>query len=199
MSPRWLREDERDSIPWERRQDHRLENLFGALVVTLGERVQERMGAAAGCPPTAVAALQWIGRWRRIRSSDLAQVLELTPPGASHLVGALIAAGLIERTRYPHDGRQWALDLTQQGARRTLQAMKARAEVIRESLQVLPFPWRLRLVRITERLLSRRVDSRQAVLRVCRHCDWELCRRGVIEPCPVAVAWAGRTTSSRRD
>src|SRR6516165_7532882 len=100
MSPRWLREDEQDSIPWERRQDDRLENVLGAFVVTLGESVQERMAAAAGCSPTAVAALQWIGREPRLRSSDLARVLGLSSPGASQVVCALIAAGLVQRTRY---------------------------------------------------------------------------------------------------
>ena len=106
MSPRWLREDERDSVPWESRQDHRLENLLGALAVTLGELVQERMAAAARRSPTAVAALQWVGRGRDLRTCDLAEALGITTPGASQLVASLITDGLIQRTRHPHDQRQ---------------------------------------------------------------------------------------------
>jgi hypothetical protein len=86
MDPRWLREDERDSIPWERRQDHRLENLLAALAVTLGALVQERMEAAARCSPTAVAALQWVGRGGGLRACVLAEALGITMPGASQLV-----------------------------------------------------------------------------------------------------------------
>ena len=62
VSPRWLREDETDSISWERGQDIRLENLLATLVMTVGDRVRERMEAAAGCPSTAIGALQWVGR-----------------------------------------------------------------------------------------------------------------------------------------
>jgi MarR family transcriptional regulator, negative regulator of the multidrug operon emrRAB len=198
MSPRWLREDERDSIPWERRQDDRLENLLGALAVTLGERVQERMAAAARCSPTAVAALQWVGRGRGLRTCELAEALGITMPGASQVVASLIADGLVQRTRYPHDQRQWRLHLTELGGAHTLEAMRARAGTVRELVGTLPFPWRLRLIRIVARLLGSMVDSPQAVLRVCRHCDWNVCRHTGIEPCPVALAQAERTTSSRR-
>src|SRR5678815_1393763 len=145
MSPRWLRQDERDEVPWEERQDGRLENLLGALAVTLGERVQERMAAAAGCSRRAVAALQWLGRSRRLRTRDLAEALEVSMPGASQLVRSLMAAGLVQRTRYAHDQRQWRLQLTELGARRTLQARRARAQLVRELVTTLPFPRRLRL------------------------------------------------------
>lgn len=198
VSPRWLREDERDSIPWERRQDHRLENLLAALAVRLGDLVQERMAAAARCSPTAVAALQWVGRGRGLRTCDLAEALGITMPGASQLVASLIADGLVQRARSPHDHRQWRLHLTELGGARTLAAVRARAEAVGELVGTLPFPWRLRLIRILERLLGRMVDSPQAVLRVCRHCDWNVCRRTGIEPCPAALAQAERMTSSRR-
>jgi hypothetical protein len=55
-----------------------------------------------------------------------------------------------------------------------------------------------RLIRILERLLARMVDTPRAVLRICRHCDWDACRNAVIEPCPVAIAQSERRTSSRR-
>jgi DNA-binding MarR family transcriptional regulator len=190
MSPRWLRENERDSIPWESRQDQRLENLLAALAVTLGELVQERMAATARCSPTAVAALQWVGRGRGLRTCDLAQALRITMPGASQLVASLIADGLVQRIRHPHDQRQWRLHLTELGAARTLEAVRARAGTVRELVGTLPFPWRLRLIRILERLLGGMVDSPQSVVRVCRHCDWSVCRHSAIEPCPVALAQA---------
>jgi len=199
VSPRWLRQDDRDPTSWEQHQDERLENLLGALAVTLGERVQERMAAAAGCSPVAVAALQWIGRGRHLRTCDIAEVLGISSPGASQLVASLMNAGLVERARYAHDQRQWALRLTELGTRRTVHAVSARAELVREIVATLPLPWRLRLIRITERLLAGMAGTLQAVLRVCRHCDWNVCRQAVIEPCPVAVAQAERTTSSRRD
>jgi DNA-binding MarR family transcriptional regulator len=198
VSPRWLRDDETDSIPWERRQDFRLENLLGALVVTVGERVLERMQAAAGCSPTAIAALQWVGRGPGLRTCDVAEALAISATGASQLVTSLIAEGLVERSRYQHDQRQWRLKLTELGAGRTLDAMRARSDLIRELVATLPFSWRLRLIRIMERLLARLVDTPQAVLEVCRHCDWNACRHSVIEPCPVALAQAERRRSRRR-
>ena len=198
MSPRWLREDERDSVSWEQRQDDRLENLLGALVVTLGERVQERMAAAAGCSASAVAALQWVGRRRGLRTCDLAEALEISTPGASQLVASLMAEGLVQQTRSAHDQRQRRLHLTELGAFRARRAACSRAELVRELVTTLPFPWRLRLIRILDRLLARMVDTPRAVLRICRHCDWDVCRHAVIEPCPVALAQAQRRTSSRR-
>ena len=198
MSPRWLREDERDSIAWEARHDDRLENLLGALAVTLGETVQERMAAAGRCSPTAVAALQWIGRGRGLRASDLAEALGITAPGASQLVASLIAVGLVQRTRHPHDQRQWRLHLTELGAARMVEAMRARAGAVHELVETLAFPWRLRLSRILERLLGGMVDSSTSVLRVCRHCDWSVCRHSPLGPCPVAVAQAAGAPQVRR-
>jgi DNA-binding MarR family transcriptional regulator len=184
-------------MSWERQQDQRLENLLGALAVALGDRVQERMRLAAGCSPAQVAALQWVGRGRGLRTGDVAEALGISMPGASQMVASLCAAGLVQRIRHPHDQRQWRLHLTELGARRTLEAMRARAEVVRELVVTLPFPWRLRLIRILHRLLARMVDTPRAVLQVCRHCDWDVCRHAVIEPCPVALAQAERRTSSR--
>jgi DNA-binding MarR family transcriptional regulator len=189
-----LRLDDRDPIPWEQQQDERLENLLAALSLTLGDLVQERMAAAAGCSPTAVAALQWVGRAPDVRTCDVAEALEISIPGASQLMASLIAAGMVQRARYAHDQREWRLSLTDSGARRTLEAMRARAEVVRGIVATLPFPWRLRLIRIVERLLARMVNGPQAVVRICRHCDWDGCRSAV-EPCPVLLAHAERTTS----
>lgn len=198
MSPKWLREDERDSVTWERHQDIRLENLFGALVVTLADRVRERMASAAGCAHLSVAALQWVSRSHRLRPSDLGKALRISSPGASHVVSSLVGAGMLERTRYPPDQREWRLVLTDLGARRTLEAMRARAQLVREILGTLPFPWRLRLLRIVERLLGGMAESEDAVLHICRHCDWEACRHAVVAPCPVAVAHSERRASRRR-
>ena|SRR5215469_5701994 len=197
MSPRSLRQDDRAPMSWEQRQDERLENLLAALAVTLGERVQERMAEAAGCSPMAVAALQWIDRGRGLRPSDLVQALQISAPGGSQLVRSLIDAGLVHRARYTHDRRQWALGLTELGLRRMVAALYARAKLVGEIVTTIPFPWRLRLIRILERLLARMVDSQEAVVQLCRHCDWPLCRQGAIEPCPVAIAYADRSTSSR--
>src|SRR5215470_9758859 len=97
MSPRWLREDEQDSVTWERHQDGRLENLFGALVLTLADRVQERMATASGCSLQSVAALQWMSRGQRLRATDLAKALRISRTGASQVIGSLVAAGLVER------------------------------------------------------------------------------------------------------
>ena len=199
MSPRWLRQDDRDPMSWEQRQDERLENLLGALAVALGERVQERMAEASGCSPMAVAALQWIDRGRDLRPCDLVKALEISAPAGSQLIRSLIAAGLVHRARYAHDQRRWALGLTELGRRRMAQGVYARAKLVREIVETIPFPWRLRLIRIVERLLARMVDSRQAVTQLCRHCDWSICRHEPVEPCPVAIAWAELRTSSRRN
>ena len=196
MSPRWRRQDDRAPMSWEQRQDERLENMLGALAVTLGQRVQERMGEAAGCSPLAVTALQWIARGRHLRSRDLVEALEITSPGASQLVRSLIVAGLVQRTR-ARDRRQWVLRVTELGARREIQARLARAMVVGEVVTTLPFAWRLRLIRIVEKLLAQMVHSKQSVLELCRHCDWDSCRDAVIEPCPVAVAYAEWKSSSR--
>lgn len=193
VSPRWLREDERDTS-WERRQDERLENLLAALVVTLGEGVQDRMAAIAGFSPTAIAALQWLGRGRGLRTRDLAEALGISSPGASQLVASLTAAGMVRRARSAHDQRQWKLHLTELGVRRTGAAIRARAQLVHQLLATLPFPWRLRLLHILERLLTSMASSPREVLRICRYCDWNTCRHGTTAPCPVAIAQVGRAS-----
>ena len=191
-----MRQDDRDPMSWEQRQDERLENLLGAFAVALGERLQKRMAQAAGCSPTGVAALEWLDRGHNLRPRDLVEALEISPPGASQLIRSLIAAGLVRRARYPHDQRQWALGLTELGSRRVGRASYARARLVGEIVRTIPFPWRLRLIRILERLLARMVDSQQTVTQLCRYCDWHICRANAIEPCPVAIAWSERSTSS---
>lgn len=198
MSPRSLRQDDRDPMSWEQRQDERLENLLGAFVVALGERLQKRMAEAASCSSTGVAALAWLDRGHNFRPKDLVDALELSPPGASQLIRSLMAEGLVRRARYPHDQRQWALGLTELGFRRLGKASYARARLVGEIVRTIPFPWRLRLIRILERLLSRMVDSPQSVTQLCRYCDWHICRDSAIEPCPVAIAWSERCTPSRQ-
>ncbi|HET6983453.1 MAG TPA: MarR family winged helix-turn-helix transcriptional regulator [Myxococcaceae bacterium] len=134
-----------------------------------------------------------------MRPTDLGKALGISRTGASQVIGSLVAAGLLEqRTPYRHDRRQRALVLTKAGARRTVEAMGARAQLVREILATLPFPWRLRLLRIVERLLAGMAETQDAVLHICRHCDWEACRHAVVAPCPVAVAYSERRASSRR-
>ena len=131
----------RDSIPWERRQDDRLENLLGALAVTLGERVQERM-AASGPMLADGRGGAAVGRsGRGLRTCNLAEALGITMPGASQVVASLVADGLVQRTRFPHDQRQWRLQLTELGGLpAALEAMRARAGTVRELVGTLPFP-----------------------------------------------------------
>jgi DNA-binding MarR family transcriptional regulator len=185
-------------MSWEQRQDERLENLLGAFAVALGERLKKRMADAAGCSPMGVAALEWLDRGHNLRPRDLVDALEISPPGASQLVRSLMAAGLVRRARYPHDQRQWALGLTELGFRRLGRASHARAKLVSEMVTTIPFPWRLRLLRILERLLARMVESQQAVTQLCRYCDWHRCRANAIEPCPVAIAWSELSTSRKR-
>jgi DNA-binding MarR family transcriptional regulator len=69
----------------------------------------------------------------RMRMSELAGSALLTPSGVSRLVDRLVAAGLIERTAWRHDGRAIYAVITEAGRRLLEEAGVTYAAELRES------------------------------------------------------------------
>lgn len=69
-----------------------------------------------------------------IRVADAARELRLAPNTVSTLVGRLTAAGLLDRSRAPSDGRSVRLTVTSAGARRIAEWRDLRAELAGRAL-----------------------------------------------------------------
>jgi len=92
----------------------------------------------------------------RLRMSELAQQVVLTPSGVTHLVTRLERGGLVDRRVDDEDRRSFFAVLTAAGRRRLREARPTHNDVIRERLTARLTPEELRtLGRLWGRVLSR--------------------------------------------
>ena len=97
---------------------------------------------------------------RRLRMSELAQHVLLSPAGATHLVTRLERDRLVRREADPADGRKWFAVLTDDGDR-TLQAARlTHNQVLRRTLFAAASPTDCRTLR---RLWSRLSQQRESM------------------------------------
>ena len=71
---------------------------------------------------------------QRLRMSDLAERVLLSPAGTTHLVTRLERDGLVHREVDPTDRRQWFAVLTDEGDRTLLAARRTHNDVLRRTL-----------------------------------------------------------------
>jgi DNA-binding MarR family transcriptional regulator len=74
-----------------------------------------RQEAAPGLSPTLTAALATVERDGPLTPSELADTERVRRPTATRIVVRLEAAGLVDRTRDPHDGRSSLVAATPEG------------------------------------------------------------------------------------
>jgi DNA-binding MarR family transcriptional regulator len=74
-----------------------------------------RQEAGPGLSPTLTAALATVERDGPLTPSELAEAERVQRPTATRIVVRLEAAGLVERTRDPHDGRSSLVAATPAG------------------------------------------------------------------------------------
>ncbi|GLZ41380.1 MarR family transcriptional regulator [Actinokineospora sp. NBRC 105648] len=87
------------------------------LVVAL-HRVIRSLRGGAGLSPTQLVVLSTLVEHGPLRVGELAARVHSSQPTATTVVAALTAAGLVERTPDPDDGRAVRVQLTEEGERR---------------------------------------------------------------------------------
>lgn len=159
----------------------RVENLLGALVITLGDTLAERTEAVAGHGPSSPAALLGLLRRPGLSIATLRHSVGLSHSATVRLVDRLEADGLLSRRNAP-DGREVSLVLTGKGRRRALKLVQERRRVLTRALAGLSTVDRRDLERLLGDLLrtqSRLVDDPTSI---CRLCELPVCP---LRRCPV--------------
>lgn len=150
----------------------RLENLLGALSLTVTERV---IASGAGWSATDQAAVVTLDAHPDETVSWLGNVLGLTSSGATRLVDRLVAGGWVNRST-GDDSRQRRLSLTKEGSARVKQLRRARLDSLAETLASLDAAQREQLERVLEPLVAGLASSHRAAMTTCRLCDRSACR-----------------------
>lgn len=96
-----------------------------ALVRTARRLRQEAAGEATGLTPTSTAALASIDRHGPLTPSELAEIERVKRPTVTRTLASLEAAGLVERTPDPDDGRCALVALNPAGRER-LRVLRSR-------------------------------------------------------------------------
>jgi DNA-binding MarR family transcriptional regulator len=164
-------------------------NLIGAGALLAGEVVLQATERATGHGGQAAAALVVIGDQPGLSGEELRSALRLSQPGATHLVGRLVAAGWVDRGQGP-DARRHALTLTAAGRAAVEELLQARRAAVAALIQPLDAAEREQLAAIAAKLLASRTAGRADLMRLCR-----LCERPVCDRCPVSAALSGQASA----
>jgi DNA-binding MarR family transcriptional regulator len=169
-------------------------NLFGALSLTIADRMSDAMGEAGGRPGSAAAALSALLHFLDGPSMDLLrQVLGLTSSGTVRLVDKMEESGYAERGPGT-DRRSVSVTLTRSGRATAEQVSAARAEVLHGALAGLTAGERAVLRQVMGKVLVGLMREPGAVRWMCRLCDIGVCR-GAEGGCPVGNAARERYAS----
>lgn len=150
-------------------------NLFGALVLGLGDRLRLAVNEGLALGGEAVAALVVIGHRPGLSIDQLGQVLRLSHPGTVRIVDRLVAAGLAERLRTVDDRRVATLHLSAAGRSERQALLARRHQALRVLLEELSEAEQAMLHALSERLLTKLPVDAVSALTVCRFCDEGAC------------------------
>jgi DNA-binding MarR family transcriptional regulator len=90
-----------------------------------------------GLPVAQIEVLQLLAERPGLRAGEVGDLLLLAPTTVSTLVGALLAARLIERAPDPTDRRAWHLHLTARGGKELARWQLSNKRVLRDALTAL--------------------------------------------------------------
>ncbi len=158
----------------------RRDNLLGALVLTLGDRIREETEGVLGHSGGAAAALAAIAQQPGGTVEDLRRAIGRSHPAAVRIVDRLVELGLVDR-RPSGRGPAVALTATAAGRERAREVLAVRRRVICETMPDLAPAEAATLTAILERALEKAAELPRGVT-VCRLCDKGRCRR---DACPV--------------
>jgi DNA-binding MarR family transcriptional regulator len=159
--------------------DARRENLLGAFVLAVADRLRLETEAAIGHTGAAAAALVTIAQYPDRTVEFLRLTLGLSHPAAVRVVDRLVEQRLVRR-RSAGRGPALALAPTAHGKRRAREILELRQKVLANALPELSPAESATLSSILERALEHLSDSPRTT--ICRLCDARRCRRAT---CPV--------------
>jgi DNA-binding MarR family transcriptional regulator len=150
-------------------------NLLGAVVLTVGERLERATREAASHGGSAPAALVALASFLDGSSIDaIRRPLGLSHSAAVRLVDRLTVAGLVGR-KAGEDARSVAVFLTPAGRRAAEQVQQSRMAALSAVLDSLTAEQREQLTVLHERLLDGLTSGRADARRICRMCDSHAC------------------------
>lgn len=166
--------------------DSHNQNVLGALVLGLADRVREATTEAAGQGSAAPAVLMSLLEFMDGSPVDgVSKVVGLTPSGAVRLVDRLAEAGYVKR--FPgRDNRRVAVVLTGDGYRAAKRVLAARQTVLEDLLPDLSDEEQATFGRLCDKLVAgltrRRMAEREEGREpgggwLCRLCDLRACER----------------------
>jgi DNA-binding MarR family transcriptional regulator len=164
--------------------NERTANLLGALVVALGDALEEATATAAGHGGAGPAALATIAQLPPPSVGTLGERVGLSQSAGVRLVDRLAADGLLTRGA-GHDGRTLAVAATPAGTARAAQVLAARRQVLAEALAALTTAKQAQLAQLLAQLLDRLTGSPAEAGRICRLCEVATCPQ---DRCPVTRA-----------
>jgi MarR family transcriptional regulator, negative regulator of the multidrug operon emrRAB len=168
--------------------DHdRRDNLLGALVLTLADRIRDETEGVLGHAGGAAAALAAIAQQPGGTVEDLRRAIGRSHPASVRIVDRLVELGLVTR-RPSGRGPAVALTATAEGRERAREILAVRRRVIGEAMPELAPDEAAALTAILERALEKAAELPRGVT-VCRLCDKGRCRR---DDCPVARGLAAQ-------
>lgn len=159
--------------------DPRLSNMFGALALSLADRIQE--DASERVPRNEPAeALSLLGRSPGMTIRDLSRDIGLSHAATLRMIARLVDDGLVDRKGSVTDGRAVNLSLSIAGEAAYQTMLAERSDSISDALSILTQDERDNLGTIAEKLLCSVAVSRSNTSRMCRFCDVTAC-----STCPI--------------
>jgi DNA-binding MarR family transcriptional regulator len=166
-------------------------NLLGALALTLADRLEHAVTAAARLSSSDAAALSALHHFLDSPNVDLlARVLGLSSPGAVRLLDRLEREGLARRVAGT-DGRVTSVALTAAGRRRAQAVTRARSELAERALEALSPAEQRQFGTLASKILAGLTRPPGATRWTCRLCDLDACGRPQGH-CPVYEAAKAR-------
>jgi MarR family transcriptional repressor of emrRAB len=158
----------------------RRENLLGAFVLAVADRLRRETGDAVGHAGAAGAALVTIAQFPGRSVEFLRRAIGLSHPAAVRVVDRLVERRLVRR-RPAGNGPAVALRTTAAGKRHAREILDIRRRVLADALPELSRSESDTLSAILDKALARLADSPGTT--ICRLCDQGRCRTA---DCPVA-------------
>ena len=170
----------------------RLENLLGALAVTLSDEIGSAVETATGHSGAMGAALATLAQEPGLGIEQLRVPLGRTQSATVRVVDQLVAEGYAER-RAGRDNRSVAVVLTGKGDQAAARVLGSREDALTDALSVLGPGERKALTAALEKVLAAITIDRAHADHICRLCDLAACPEKV---CPVELAARAHASSA---
>lgn len=164
---------------------HQLENLLGALSLSITDAVARNIDDAEGAYGTDTFALVLLQHAQALRSDVLSRQLRLAQSSTVRLVDRMEREGLVRRTSGADRRTVW-VRLTARGQRAVKRVLSVRRNVLRELVEKLSESEKTALQSISAKLLTELTIDLTSAEQNCRLCDEDAC---CLADCPVETRY----------